>query len=244
MARSVLPTSEAGEPPAPRWGFGDVAITVGLAVFLGTLVASVSRRWIDSGGSAAAWSIVALLVVPWIALAGWPLYAAHAKGRGPRADYRLVLNGRGLLIGVVGGVVALVVATGVQNVTERVLGHPFDSTVGVLAQTVAVNRAALVVFALCAAFGAPVVEEIAFRGLLFGAFRRVGFPLAWSIVYTSLAFAVFHLELVRLPLLLTIGLVLTGVRALADSTGASIVAHMCVNLPGALGILQLTRPGR
>ena len=215
-------------------------IAIGLAVFLGTLVAAVTKPWVDAGATAAAWSIVALLVVPWLGLAGWPLYIARHKGNGPVSDFRLHLSRRDLLVGVVGGVVALVLATLVQTVTERVIGHPFDSTVGELASTVAANRAALVAFALCAAFGAPVVEEIAFRGLLYGSFRKFGLSAAFSVLYTSIAFAVFHLEGVRLPLLFVIGLVLTTVRAYTDSTGASIVAHCCVNIPGAIAILTLT----
>lgn len=241
LARPVsLPTTEPEARPAARWGLGDVGITLGLTVFLGTLVAAVTKPWVDAGGTGAAWSIVAELVIPWLALAGWPLYVARSKGNGPRLDYRLGLTWRGAGIGVLGGLFALGAASVVQWLTQLVVGHPFDSTVGQLADTVAHDRLALVVFAACAAFGAPVAEEIAFRGLVFGSLRKFGLPVLWSVGYTGLAFAIFHLEPVRLPLLLTIGLVLTGVRAYTDSTGASVVAHMTVNIPGALAILQLS----
>ena len=97
----------------------------------------------------------------------------------------------------------------------------------------------LVVLALCTAFGAPIVEELAFRGLVFGSFRRLGVSVAVSVVSTAAVFAAFHLEAVRFPLLFTIGLVLGTVRATTDSTAASMLSHMVVNIPGALGILLL-----
>ena len=116
---------------------------------------------------------------------------------------------------------------------------PFDSAVGDLALSMTKGSPPLVVLALCTAFGAPIVEELAFRGLVFGSFRRLGTSVAVSVVSTAAVFAGFHLEAVRFPLLFTIGLVLGTVRATTNSTAASMVSHMVVNIPGALGILLL-----
>ncbi len=236
-----LPTPDVEAAPAPRWGFGDVAITLVGTIFLGVVVAVATQPLRDRGGYAYGWSIVALLLLPWLALGGWPLYVSRTKGRGPRLDFGLALTWRDFGVGVLGGFVALVLATFVATITERVIGHGFDSAVGDLALSMKKGSAPLVALALCTAFGAPVVEELAFRGLVYGSFRRLGASVAVSVVSTAAVFAVFHLEGVRLPLLFTIGLVLGTVRAVTGSTAASMVSHMVVNIPGAIGILLLVQ---
>jgi len=234
----VQPTPEVEALPEPRWGFGDVAITLLGTIVLGIAVVILTEPLRSKGGTAEAWSYIVLLVVPWACLAGWPLHAARTKGNGPKLDYGLSLNRRDFGIGVLGGFVALIVADIVATITEKVVG-PFDSAVGDLALSMTKGSPPLVVLALCTAFGAPIVEELAFRGLVFGSFRRLGTSVAVSVVSTAAVFAGFHLEAVRFPLLFTIGLVLGTVRATTNSTAASMVSHMVVNIPGALGILLL-----
>ena len=232
------PTPEVEALPEPRWGFSDVAITLLGTMVLGIAVAVVTEPLRRRGGTAEAWSYIVLLVVPWVCLAGWPLHVARTKGNGPRLDFGLTLTRRDFGIGVLGGFVALILADIVATITEKVVG-PFDSAVGDLALSMTKGSPPLVVLALCTAFGAPVVEELAFRGLVFGSFRRMGVSVAVSVVSTAAVFAGFHLEAVRFPLLFTIGLVLGAVRATTNSTAASMVSHMVVNIPGAIGILLL-----
>ena len=72
------------------------------------------------------------------------------------------------------------------------------------------NPAPLLVFAVLAGFGAPIVEEIAFRGLLFGSLEKRGMPTGACVVITAVGFAVFHFEparfLVLLPIAFALGL--------------------------------------
>jgi len=228
--------------PRPRWGFVDVAVTLGGAILLGTLTA-VALLGVEGSASTAqakAWGLVVGLVVPWVALAGWPLYASKRKGAGPMTDFGLRLRWRAALLGVAGGVGALAVAYAVAAIQVSITGRTFDSAVGGVARDVASgSRVALVILALCTVVGAPVVEELAFRGLTYGAFRLQGQSRALSVVWTALLFAMFHFEPVRLPVLLVLGLFLGAVRARTGSTSASMVAHAVVNLPGALTILTL-----
>ena len=93
--------------------------------------------------------------------------------------------------------------------------------------------------ALCTAFGAPVVEELAFRGLTYGSFLGIGQPRSWSAAWTTVLFALFHFEPVRILVLLVLGAGLTTVRVVTDSTGASMVAHMSINVWGAISLLSL-----
>lgn len=223
-----------------RWGLGDVAITFGLTILLGLVGTVVVGFLFPSTPDGKAWGSVVLLTLPWLGLAGWPLFATASRGNGPVADLRLRVTWRQAGVGVGGGVVAYLAAWGIAVLTEKISGQTLSSAVGNVAQeTTSASRAALTVLALCAAVGAPIVEEIAFRGLFYGGLERRSIPALSAVVGTGAAFALFHFEPLRFALLLAIGLILGTVRARTGSTGASILTHMTVNLPGALALLAL-----
>ena len=230
--------------PLPRWGFGDVFVTLVGSIVLGSAAAAVLLSLEKSGldsPAAKAWFLDVGLVVPWLCLAGWPLYASVHKGNGPVRDYGLRLTWRSFGTGVACGVGALLTASWTYQIQFKITHHAFDSAVGGVANDVANgSRGALVVLALCTAFGAPVVEELAFRGLTYGSLRKMGQPVVWSVVWTTVLFALFHFEPVRIPVLLVLGAWLGVARAATGSTAASMVAHATVNIPGALMILSLS----
>jgi membrane protease YdiL (CAAX protease family) len=229
--------------PEPRWGLGDVVITLGLDLAFGFAAAYAVLALVDGPldtPTGKAWSSIALLVVPWLGLAGWPLYVSRTRGNGPVRDFGLRLSWRAFGIGVAGGVTALVVASIVGEIEIKIRGHDFSAAVEDLAkQTTSASHGAIWVLALCTFIGAPIVEELAFRGLTYGALRKMGLPVVYSVLWTTVVFALFHFEFVRLPVLLVIGGCLGAVRAYTGSTSASMVSHMVVNLPGAIGILAL-----
>jgi membrane protease YdiL (CAAX protease family) len=79
----------------------------------------------------------------------------------------------------------------------------------------------------------PPAEELFFRGLLFPSLARK-MNLVWSVVLTALPFALLHAAQLAFgwgPLLgiFFVGVVLTLVRAKADSLSASIVVHVAYN---------------
>lgn len=236
------PGSDEAVEPVPRWGLGDVAVTLLMTLVLGSVVAVLVDVVAPVGGPGAgrAWGTIALLVVPWTALAGWPLVASRDKGNGPRRDYGLTLTWAQGAIGVAGGAcglgAALLVAAAQQAITHSTL----SSAVGDIAQsTTSASAAAVVVLAACTAFGAPVVEELAFRGLTYGALLKRGLGRGWSVLGVTVAFAVFHFEPQRILVLAVLGASLGLVRMYTGSTAASMVAHMTINIPGALAILSL-----
>jgi len=94
-----------------------------------------------------------------------------------------------------------------------------------------------VLFAALVMVGAPVVEELFFRGLFFGALRKRGVGAVLTIVITAVVFAGFHLEPLRFLVLLPTGLVLGWVRWRTGSTGAAMLTHGIVNGPGAIALL-------
>ena len=75
---------------------------------------------------------------------------------------------------------------------------------------------------------APLVEELVFRGLLYGwVAGRWGTAAAW--IVSSLAFAAAHVEPAHIILVLPLGLWFGWLRRRTDSLLPSLVAHMVNN---------------
>jgi uncharacterized protein len=220
-----------------RWGMPDAVITLVLTMVLAigaiSVLALIGRR--PSGAEL----VMVGTLVPWVALLGWPLYASWRKGRGPVADYGLGLDRATVRAGLKAGVLAVVLASMVGLLTITLSGQEITSAAGEIARRIAQEPAALILLILVAVIGAPIVEEIAFRGLLFGALIKRGVPPWLTVLLTALAFSLYHLEPERIPLLLVTGIVLGEVRRRTGRTSAAIVAHMVNNSVAALGLLTL-----
>jgi membrane protease YdiL (CAAX protease family) len=91
--------------------------------------------------------------------------------------------------------------------------------------------------------GAPIAEELTFRGLLWSGLAKRGVRPWVAVLVSAAAFALIHFEPERLFVLLVIGSVLGAVRWITGSVGACIVAHAVNNAPGAIGILALGLAG-
>lgn len=233
---AVTEAEAAGRTLVPaRWGLWSAVITIGGAGFLGVLVA-VPLLAVD-----APLAVVAIVgtLVPWIALAGWPLFVTRWKGNGPRIDLGLRLTWSDVGWGVGAGVVGLLAAGLVALITQQIVGD-FNSAAGDVAEDLRGEGPylAVLIFAVMVMVGAPIVEEIAFRGMLFNALRKKGLGAVWTIVITAVLFSAFHFEPVRFFLLLPIGLAYGWVRWKTGSLGASMVAHGVNNAPAALVVLM------
>lgn len=218
----------------PRWGLGSAVVTIVGAIVLGAL-AAIPLIALDA--PLAVTAIVGTLF-PWIALAGWPLFVTRWKGNGPRIDlgFRLTWSDTGW--GVLAGFVGLTFAGIVALITQAIAGD-FSSAAGDVALELRDEGPfwALLLFAVMIMVGAPIVEEIAFRGLIFNALRKKGLGAVTTIIITAVIFSAFHFEPIRFFLLLPIGLVYGWVRWKTGSLGAAIVAHGVNNAPAALVLL-------
>lgn len=227
-----------GLPLRPTsWTLLDTLWAVIGSVVLANIVAVVlllSGLSLDSG-----WILLAV-ATPWVALVGWPIFATRARGNGPVIDLGLRLQRRDLLRGLGGGAAAFGMGLLAGLITVSLLGE-FDSAAAREAEELAESAGpgVLVIFALMVVIGAPIAEELTFRGLLWSGLAKRGVRPWLAIAFTSAAFALLHFEPERLLVLLTIGAVLGTVRWLTGSLGACIIAHAVNNAPGALGILAL-----
>ncbi len=237
--QTFLDAREAGIPlRTPRWGIPDIAYTlVGALVFsvIGVVIALALQSLI---GLSLAWSLIIGLVVPWIAIAGWPLIVTAWRGNGPRIDLGLRLTWTDVGWGVVGGIASLI-GSGLVAVALMGIVGDFNSSAGEVAEDIISSGPflAIIIFALLLAVGAPIVEEIAFRGLAYGAIVRKGLHPAWAITITAILFAAFHLEPTRMPILVVSGAIFGILRWFTKGLGAPIIAHAVNNTPGALFLL-------
>jgi membrane protease YdiL (CAAX protease family) len=227
---------------APRWGLPDVVVSIVLAVLVPLLVL---------GGALAAGApmhgtliLLGSAMLPWVGFGLWPILTTRLQGNGPRIDLGFTVRPKDVLWGVGGGVIAILAGTVVAAITQFFLGS-FSSTAGDAVSNADVPRWVVYAFAVCALVGAPVFEELCFRGLAFAAVARWaasrGLPaVPWATIASAVLFTLVHLEPVRIPVLLTIGLVLSTLRAYTGRVGAGIIAHACNNLIGVLAILTGT----
>jgi len=74
----------------------------------------------------------------------------------------------------------------------------------------------------------PTMEELLFRGLLFGALRK-WFGAGWTILITSVAFAACHADLVYFIPLIAIGVLLGWVRNKTGSVWIAALIHILNN---------------
>ncbi len=218
----------------PRWGIWDAIIAIGGFVVLSALV-GVPLLVLN-----APMAVLVLVggTIPWLMLAGWPVLVTWRKGNGARIDLGLILRWSDVGWGVLFGFAGLFMAGIGALVTTLIVGD-FNSAAGeaALALRESSSFTVIFVFALVIAVGAPLVEEIAFRGMLFGALRKRGINPAWVVVITAVAFSLFHLEPTRILVLLPIGITLGLARWKTNGLGAPMVAHVINNLPAAVFLL-------
>lgn len=218
----------------PRWGIPDALVALLGFVVLSVLVAVIAPF---TGLGFTAILLLGVLV-PWLALGGWPLLTTTFQGNGPVIDLGLTLRWRDVGWGLIGGVAALV-AGGIIAAITAVFAGEITSAAGDLGADLRAEAGLVpvIIFAIAVAFGAPIVEELAFRGLGYNALAKRGLPTAAVIIITTVAFSLFHLEPVRIPILLASGAILAVLRWQTGGLGAPIVAHAVNNLPGAAFLL-------
>jgi membrane protease YdiL (CAAX protease family) len=150
-----------------------------------------------------------------VAASQWRLVAAPCRRAGfsPLGYALILIAAPAVLLLVDGYVDALAHAFGLQQPSE-LAGFEGHSLAWIL---------------LLVAIAPPLFEELAFRGLMFGALAR---KLRRSEVYiiSSFAFAILHLSIPTLLTHMPLGLYFCWLRERSGSTWPSTFAHFCHNL--------------
>lgn len=220
--------------PTARWGLGDVAIGIGLSQLL-LLVAQVVvfavAGW-DELSDVPLWATALLQLPLW---AGWmvALVGAGAKGRGVRREFRVRFAPVDVPIGLaVGAVMQFAVLPLLYWPVLRLLDQSRDDLAEparALADK-AQGPAGWIVLAIVVVVGAPLVEELFYRGLLLGALRKRGITPVPACLLSGAVFAAMHLQPLQFLGLFVLGAVLAALVLRTGRIGAAVVAHATFNL--------------
>ena len=177
------------------------------------------------------WLVAILQAFLWLGLLGAPVLAARTKGNGVVEDFGLRFRLIDVPVGLVIGVVSQLVLVPIVSLPWiALLGKDLDDlddSARELADK-ATDPLGVALLFVIVVLGAPVVEELFFRGLLQRSLlRRMGPVLAVAI--SAFVFGITHFQLLQFPALVAFGAILGFLALRTGRLGPSIVAHMAFN---------------
>jgi membrane protease YdiL (CAAX protease family) len=240
-ADQTVTAPEHGVPV--RWGMGDAAVgwLVGLlggAIAYSVVVAASGTDADDLDSLPLGWVAVAQLGL-WVGLLGAPYLAARFKGNGMRQDFGLTARLHDLWVGAWWGFVGQfaiiwIVYLPLQWLTD-VSSEEFAEPAQEMADK-ATGAVGVVLLVLIVGIGAPIVEEIFYRGLVQRSLIR-RFGPGWGIAGASVLFGAAHLQLLQFPALTLAGALFGVLAYRADRLGPAIVAHVMFNMAAVVTLL-------
>lgn len=226
-----------------RWGLGDAAagwlvglvggmLTYGLALLLSGTDAE------DADSLSLAWVALGQLGL-WLGLLGAAWFAARFKGNGIRRDFGLAATWGdlpvGAFVGMLGQFGILWIVYYPMSWFTDVTTEEFSEPARDIADR-ASGPVGVVLLVLIVGLGAPIVEEIFYRGLVQRSLiRRVG-P-GWGVALASVLFGAAHLQPLQFPALALAGGVFGVLAYRYGRLGPAIVAHMVFNLTAVTFLL-------
>ena len=247
MDAEVAPDTEAGPTPgfvAPddrvRWGIGDAVTGLLLSLLLSVLVSSVALGVVgeDDFGDLPLWGTALLQVPLWIALLGVPLATTALKGRRSlRRDFGFAMRWTDVPVGLALGLGLQLVLGIILQVLYPLFGLDLDR-VGDSAKELtadATNGIGVAIVILIAAVGAPLFEELFYRGLFLRAVQR-RFGDVVAVVLPALVFGLVHFQLFDLPALVLFGVAMGVVTLRVGRLGLAIWAHVAFNLTALVSL--------
>lgn len=227
-------------PDAPDFGVG-VAILAWFGAFLfsnlgaAVLLAVTGYRGTDFD-QLPLW-VLALLQVPlWIGLVGATVIVSRRWGTGSLVrDYGFRFKTIDLLGLPIGAVTQLVFVPVLYKLLSPFI-DPDD--VKQVAQSLA-DRAqgwSVLLLVVLVVVGAPIIEELFFRGLLMRAFQS-RFNDTLALVASALLFGLAHFQLVTLPALVMFGLIAGYLAQRTGRLGMSVLAHAGFNAVTVITLL-------
>lgn len=185
--------------------------------------------------------VLLLVVAPNLLIGLVPLAFSLRRGRGPRRDFGLLPTGRDVRVGVVAGLAALVIGLVLNVVLLTFVFHQsaMPNEVRQLGILAGGRSVWLVVTAAYLALGAPVMEEMAVRGALWGALEHYRVNRYAILGLTALVFALMHQEPALTVPLFCQGVAIGTARLMTGRIGSSMIAHATNNLLPALVLIAV-----
>ena len=224
-----------------RWGLGDVAVGL-IPAYLGLL--ALLGTAFSGGGSSPPVTLSSLVIgefFTWVFLAGVPIFATVRKGNGPIIDLGWRAEPIDAPIGFPIGVVTQVVLVPLLYAPifwlfKSLSAHDVSNEARQL--TDSFKGGGLVVLVLVVCVGAPIVEELFYRGLLMRSLER-RWGAAWAVPVQAVIFGVSHAQGIQLPALILFGLVAGILAQRSGRLGPGIFAHMGFNAWTVFALLVL-----
>lgn len=241
---TTLPLDPAAPSAGPRWGIADAAVGWVFAVFLASLLGALTTSAAGYSADTEAADLplwLTLLGSPflWVGFVGVPVWAATTKGRGVVADFRLRFRARDLPGAAAAGVAAQLVLVPLLTLPLIWLTGTDADKLGEPARELADKVHGVpgtLAFVLVVGIGAPIAEELFFRGLLLRSIEK-RFGLAWAVPGSAVVFAATHFQGLQFPALIGAGLVFGLVAVRTDRLGAAMACHMAFNLTTVVNLL-------
>jgi len=245
-APSSTPTlPDDGDPPPP-WGLGEVAVAAVATLVISGILASLvlSMAGVESTEDASLRVVALVQMTLWVGMLGSIWAVLRMRGGTVRDDLRLSVRAIDVPVGVVVGIACqLILVPVVSWPWLQLLGRDSEELrepACRLADKADDPLGVVLLFAITVV-GAPLVEELFFRGFVqraaiarFGPDTRTGPVL--GVVFSSVVFGLVHFQVLQAPALIAFGMVLGAMAHLSRRLGPSIVAHMAFN---ATTVVQL-----
>lgn len=223
---------------SPRWGLGDAA----LAFVAGYVASGLTLGfWIANSGAdqETLGTTAAGLFGLWLGLGGVTWWASSRKGSGQLSlDFGLRFRWPSDLSGIGIGIACQFLLVPLLSLPVYWLVEDAESRLDAPAEELnaqAGDTLGFVVLGVLLVVGAPLVEELFYRGLLLRSMQR-RMSAAPAIVITGLLFGAAHVRpdaiswMAQMPALAGFGMVLGWVASRAGRLGPAIVAHAAFNL--------------
>lgn len=228
--------------PGMQWGLGEVALGFGVALSASAIatvamLSALGYKLNVATKDLPLWLIAVLQVPLWSGLIGAPWFASRRRGIGNlRADFGLAVRrtdpGWGLGMGVLLQL-AVALVYSVVKVSECDLSGPArnltDKANGIIG---------IPLLVLITVIGAPVVEELFFRGLVLRSLTKRGLPGWAAVAVSAVVFAGFHFQPAQFAGLTVVGLGLGFLAYRTGRLGAGMIAHAAFNAVSVVALLR------
>ncbi len=246
---TVPPPVVEPEVARPTWGLGDA---MG-GWFLAQVCAATFMLWVLKpafGYSTAqlndndvSLSFLALGYPPlWLGFVGVPIWAAATKGRGWIEDFWVRLQGIDLAIGPLCGVLAQYLLVPLVSLPVLWLTNTDIDKLGEPARELGAKAntpGGVVLMFLMVGLGAPIAEELFFRGLVLQSLAK-RFGTGWAVLGSSIVFSATHFQALQFPALAAVGAVFALLVVRTGRLGPAILAHMAFNTATVVHLVWFT----
>ena len=236
-------------PPPARWNVWDVCKVIILFLFFGYIVVISEAFWsrifpIFKAGNFRMiinTSFLDLLAVVLVMYFTVIQYKEDIKALGISVNnfFRNVFYG---IVGYIALVPVLILILAITVIVINITKYVPQRQPVVELFLKETNPTFLTYSSLFAAVVGPIIEELFFRGFMYGALKKyIGIP--WSMVLTAAIFAALHTQIVGFLPILALGLLLAYLYEKTGTLVASITVHTIHNLGMVFLVLLIKQTG-